>query len=299
MYNYILFDLPISSEIELSRFPSVKSLNTTVSIKYGAIHHAIGHKLTHAYVNIISEMEVFLHWPDVGGFLIKDGNQVIVEPDDRAKTELTASFILGPVLAALLHQRQNLVLHAGSIRVKDKAVGFIGESGWGKSTLIATLGKTGYPVMTDDQIVFKNTDHALPEIYAGYPFIKLWPDAIINIGDIPANYPPIYPDVDKRLYTGNVEFCNKPLPLKNIYVLSFGDEVKISKLPGQQAFQQIIRHTFAMRVFENQFTFNRHHFYQSAQILNKINVYNLSRPRSFDSWQQVKEVLEKHFEETL
>ena len=60
------------------------------------------------------------------------------------------TFLLGPALAVLLHQRGRLVLHAGAVAVNGRVAAFLGGPSWGKSTTTAALDRRGHGIMADD-----------------------------------------------------------------------------------------------------------------------------------------------------
>jgi len=67
---------------------------------------------------------------------------------------------MGSAMGALLHQRNILALHAGTIAVNGGSVIFCGPSGIGKSTLAAGFRRRGYPNVAGDD-VFDLVDNAV------------------------------------------------------------------------------------------------------------------------------------------
>ena len=61
--------------------------------------------------------EAYLHWPQVGTFLVRNGNEIVVDPVQSAEDRLVRLPLLGTALAILLHQRGGLVLHASAVGV--------------------------------------------------------------------------------------------------------------------------------------------------------------------------------------
>jgi hypothetical protein len=59
--------------------------------------------------------------PDIARFLLKDGSEIVVEPEPEASVADIPSFILGTVFGILLHQREQIVLHASAVRVNGRA----------------------------------------------------------------------------------------------------------------------------------------------------------------------------------
>ena len=59
--------------------------------------------------------EVLIYSEGVATALLQEGRQVTVDPAPGVRGSLLQSFLLGPVLAFLLHQRGLLVLHASAV----------------------------------------------------------------------------------------------------------------------------------------------------------------------------------------
>ena len=75
--------------------------------------------------------------------MLTDGNQIVFAPESEASAADVPIFIMGTVFGILLHQRQQIVLHASAVEVNGKAIIFCGPSGEGKSTLAAALAQRG------------------------------------------------------------------------------------------------------------------------------------------------------------
>ena len=134
--------------------------------------------------------------------------------------------LLHLVLLFALHLRSVPVYHAGGVSLGGKALVFFGHSGQGKSTLSASFGKAGYPVITDDVLVLEYTEHgfnALPS----FPWIRLCRESIDALfGKSVLESLPADGDGKLRVSSdsGLVKFAAEPIPLKGICVLSNGDE---------------------------------------------------------------------------
>ena len=64
--------------------------------------------------------------------------------------DFVAILIAGSVIAYLLSSAGRLVLHASAVEVDGAALGFVGFSGQGKTTVATLLCAEGYPLVTDD-----------------------------------------------------------------------------------------------------------------------------------------------------
>ena len=92
----------------------------------------------------IADKQFLLRVPNVARFMLTDGNQIVFAPESEASAADVPIFIMGTVFGILLHQRQQIVLHASAVEVNGKAIVFCGPSGEGKSTLAAALAQRGY-----------------------------------------------------------------------------------------------------------------------------------------------------------
>jgi hypothetical protein len=71
----------------------------------------------------------FVDYPDAASFLIHSGREIIVHLTPDADMRAVRLYLLGPILALLLHQRQLLVLHASAVSIRGRAVAFVGFLG--------------------------------------------------------------------------------------------------------------------------------------------------------------------------
>jgi hypothetical protein len=83
-------------------------------------------------------------------FEIDGAGQRVTYYRDPAARDLVAILIAGSVVAYLLSSAGRLVLHASAVEVDGAALGFVGFSGQGKTTVATLLCAEGYPLVTDD-----------------------------------------------------------------------------------------------------------------------------------------------------
>jgi hypothetical protein len=141
--------------------------------------------------------EYLLAVPGIGRILIRDGREVVIEPEAGADPLDTRSLLTGPVQAVLWHQRGLLPLHANAVIVNGRAVALAGHSAAGKSTLAAALAARGHKVMTDDVCIVDARGGSDAWVLPGYSRLRLWRDALDHLGIATNGLEPALPGKEK------------------------------------------------------------------------------------------------------
>ncbi|AFK56370.1 Putative HPr kinase/phosphorylase [Tistrella mobilis] len=147
-------------------------------------------------------------------FLVRDGREVVIDtgtPDDAD----CHTYLLGPVLGALCHQRGEVILHAAVLRFGDAAVAFCGQSGAGKSTLAASLLARGHRMLADDVTVLRRGpgSDARTLAWPAYPRMRLWQDAASRSAIDTSALDRCVFDIEKFVVPVDPAFDTTPLPL--------------------------------------------------------------------------------------
>ncbi len=150
MYNYSAYGLNIYSEIPLPELLPGTEAPPDITICCRDVPGILLGKTTKFGIWEARKGELLLKIDHIAHYLILDGREIRVEAAVGSTAEDIRVFLLGSAMAALLHQRRLLVLHASSIQTERGAVLFMGRSGSGKSTLSAALVQRGYPLLADD-----------------------------------------------------------------------------------------------------------------------------------------------------
>lgn len=182
----------------------------------------------------------------VGAFLVRGGREIVVDAARDVEDRVLRLSILGPALALLLHQRGFLVLHASVVARGGEAVAFLGDSGWGKSTIAAALHAKGYDFVADDVAAITLGPDG-PHVLPGYPQAKLWPDAATLLGETPESLPLLHPRFDKRGWRTARGFSSDPRRLVRTYVLAPGSTPVIERLEPREACFEVMSHWYGHR----------------------------------------------------
>lgn len=244
-------------------------------------------------IEIRASKEIFcIDWYNFGSCLIENGSKVIVEINNDIAQEEFIPFITGPILAILLHQRNFLVLHASAVEINGRVTIFLGNKGYGKSTLAAHLQSRGHKLVSDDLVPVRFTN-GFAETFPGHPQIRLFPDSVQSIGLNPSSLPLVNTWMSKRFLGVNDKFSIKPVKLGHIYVLTEDEEISISELNPSSAFVEIARNNYMKSYVEA--TDNTLQNFQNCQKLTKtVPTYQLKRPHDYNQIQKLTEQIEQH-----
>jgi hypothetical protein len=296
--TYRAYGINIRSAVQLPELAKTESL-PDVRIRYGKV--ADSSLLESLVANgevferpgfriVVTPGAIAVRWDLVGTFLIRQGAEVVIDPEPSVLEEDLQPFLTGPVLSVLLHQRGFLVLHSSAVVIGTSAVAFLGAKGDGKSTLAAHLQVRGHRLIADD-IVPVNLENSDPSVVAGFPRIKLYNDSIAAVGEEPSNFPLIHRFVEKRSFQYSDSVSAEPIPLQSVFILSDSEEVSLEELGHAAAFIEITRHSYVNRYLKA-LNDESKHFQQCHQLMKRIPVWKLNRPRDFSTMNEVCELLE-------
>ena len=154
-------------------------------------------------------------------FLLRQrGTQIWGNWQPAASLELTALYLIGPVLAFALRLQGVTCLHASAVAVDGCAIAMVGGGGVGKSTTAAAFAVAGYGFLSEDISALSRRDGRY-WVSPGYPEIRLWPESVKMLFGSEDALPRILPTGEKRkldLLAGPYRFQAEPLPLERIYV---------------------------------------------------------------------------------
>lgn len=272
MYFYKFFSLQFASEII---FPDLAEENTSdidVTIRYGLVDHDSRNE---------AGASIKGHCFDFFDFHIEKGSIITIRVRRNDVSEkFIAQVIQGELMSALLRQRGLLTLHACAV-VKDSfAVGFVGDSGWGKSTLAEYYCQNGYSLLSDDVLAI-DTEHTPPIALPSYPEIKLRSEAVGYLREGTDLLRIIEPNDSRRISDRHNSRCAVPTSLRALYILqpNYGDNVDIESMRGQEKLLDLICHTRSSNIVKEP-RLMQLHLRQIASLCKKVPVCRLHRKKS-------------------
>ncbi len=243
-----------------------------------------------------------LFWRDIGCFWIRDGKKVIVEPAPGVVDHLLRPVILGAVVAILLLQREFVVLHASAVvfRHRDgtsRATGFLGHSGYGKSTTATALHGRGHRALADDTIAVPVPNNlpanaGWPLIHPALPHFKLRAPSVQALGRNVKNLSLWHPEHDSYVVPLTTNFSSNPAPLHSLYCLEEGDSIAVRRMNNEEALMNLLEHSYCVGLLpDDQIQAD---FLKCAQLARQLPVFSLRRPKDFNFLPDVARLIEEH-----
>lgn len=274
---YTAYGLGIDSYLALPELVSGAN-QIDLTVKYGCISNKpreLNNSKFHYWRN---GQETGLCWQELGTFLIRAGKEIIIDLVPDINEQNLHPALLGACMAVALHQRGYLILHASAVKVNNKAIAFIGNKGWGKSTIASAFIAQGYKFITDDVLAINLKDDK-PIVYPSFLQLKLCPDAIVSMGEDPETLPRVTSQTAKRQYKPSHNFDANPVPLGSIFLLNKADVLKISQIAAGDSILPLFAHSYGARFGKELLHLGEaEHFLQCSHLANQVGIYSLQRP---------------------
>jgi hypothetical protein len=238
-----------------------------------------------------------LHIPSIARFMLTGGRDIVVAPEAYADPGDVPIFILGTVFGILLHQRDQIVLHASAVEVNGKAIVFCGASGAGKSTLAAALAYRGYPVVTDDVCGLSLHDE-VPTVHPDGRHLKLWAQAIARLELAERQGARVRRTLEKFFIEPH-NVSAEPLPLGAIYLLREARPPHAAGITQPNVVDATLllrRNAYRPRLVR-QFDQKAAYFHAAARIANAGGIYHLTRVLDFAAMPDAIGSLERHWQD--
>ena len=295
MFHYWAYGLRIASEIELPELLPHEAEQVDCEIRVGnAPEKLTGPGLLDKGKIQISPSEFLLDLPNCR-YYAKAGKEIILDIKDKSDEKSLRLFLLTNGLAAILHQRNKVLLHAGAIHTEKGLVVICGQSGAGKSTTLQYLRQHGYKVFADDVLVLEESENATIKAFASYPVLKLWDDSFEKLGiETVSDDQKLREHVSKYRLSIQEEFSTTPQPIYTLFQLQKDEEIQepiLKSLDGFEAFNAV--HLQLYRTAQlNTPVKNELAFTLINKLIEKAKVYQITRPSSINTLEKIKGLIE-------
>ena len=277
---YTAYGLQIASELPLPELVASLGQSPNAHIRYGSVPLTLPNPCGYDQWFQAVPGTFLFSVPGVARYLVVNGQEVWIERELNRPDANVRIYLLGSVLGVLLHQRQILALHASSIQTAQGAVLFVGQSGNGKSTLLAALLRRGYAMLADDVTGITLNETEEPMANPAFPCFRLGGDAASKLQYNVEGLPRVEGLREKYVLTAP-RFCPKPLPVHRIYELNVDrtQTIKVEPVEGLHRFELMTTHTYRA-TFLHGLGLSETHFRLVIPLIKTVNIRRITRPAS-------------------
>ena len=306
---YRIFDNALDSDLPLPELPEMAGPGNVIRVTRGLAKAQPGNPQAwlHEYEDNAGNIAIqcarlsdgyLLRFPGLSDFIIKtDLASIEYVPTAGIPDETVRHLLLDQVVPRVLGQGGRLVLHASSLSIApDSAIAFVGDSGWGKSTLASSFYEAGYDLLTDDCLLI-SIDNDNATCIASYAGLRLYSDSADAIfgGDVHDVMPVAHYTEKKRMPCAEQdsnEGCVKA-GLAAIFLLndpvseSQAKSITIEPLSGSIEVMTIIKQMFVLDPTDKELMVQQFRLATSL-VESGIPVYCLNYPREHDRLPEVR-----------
>ena len=240
---------------------------------------------------------LIFHFPELAQFAVSpDGLDIQVFIEPGIPEESVRHLLLDQVLPYLAASWGGQVFHASAVEILGSAIGFLGESGRGKSTLAAAFAKRGFQVLSDDCLHLSSGSGG----YRVRPWssgIRLWQDSVGAVWGAEVGTKAVAHYTRKQRVAAPAASPGMELPLGGMYLLeppSDESAIRIVPMPPRDACVELVRQAFLLDPSDPSRV--RELFEDAGTLAESCLLHRLSYPRRVDALSLVVEAVLAHRE---
>jgi len=221
--------------------------------------------------------------PRIGRYLVENGNRIYIKAEYGASNHDVEKQVLTSIFGAISSQRNLLCMHGGAFIANGKAILLTGQSGAGKSTMLAGLLKKGYKIASDD-ISNIRIVNGKAFLLPSFPCLLLWDDTLKALGFNQPAAKRLRGDMEKYIFPLGSSFHTQPVELKKIYVIAEHNSQELLEIKGLKKVETLMANTFKPWMIN---TFQKQQFYfsQFMSVCNNIEMrfFNMNKKQGIES----------------
>jgi len=209
--------------------------------------------------------------------------------------QMLRHLLINQIIPRYLASTGRLLLHASAVTLENgKSVAFVGNSGFGKSTLVSSFHRNGARLINDDCILLECSENGVTAI-GGLVGIRLFPDSVNAVFDEAAGFTNYTPYTDKQQLFLKSEVGDRlpePCVLDAMFLLNDPrqesiDTVCIELVSGGEAMMAMIHSAFSLNPSDRKMIV--HNFRNVGQAIGELlGLYSLQYPRVHERLPEVR-----------
>lgn len=297
----LIFDVALDSDIDLPELPDISTAETVIKIREGTdntdwIDELVWqfHWQTEDGQVCISRAQYdagyVLRFPELSDFVVPFSNHSIeYYADITTPPESIRHLLLDQVIPRVLGQQGRLVLHASAtvLQGDDEAIAFVGDSGWGKSTIASSFLEDGARLLTDDCLLIEICDDhvfCIPNYYG----VRLFDDSAKAIFADKQHTQVSHYSTKKRLRMDHHYGDERSAPIKLAGIFLLDDpakntgskQIEVKPITGAADFIKLVGQIFSIDASER--SLYETLFKKVGNIVSHgIPIYQLDYPRDY------------------
>jgi ABC-type multidrug transport system fused ATPase/permease subunit len=186
---YRIFDTTLECDFPLPELPQLtgRSISVTVKLADEDLFDTAGFEKTFEWFSTSGQSicwcerranEYLYVFPRHASYHISNVGVISCFKQQESSMQMLRQLLLNQIIPRYLATRGQLVLHASAVRLENgRSLAFLGNSGFGKSTLASSFHRNGAQLISDDSILLRPGDDGVTVI-GGFPGIRLFPDSM-------------------------------------------------------------------------------------------------------------------------